>query len=64
MNTGAELIGGVFPYGVGVVLSPLPVIAVVLLLMAPTGMRRAASFLCARVVVWPHWSQFSRSSSI
>ena len=46
----ADLIGGIVPYGVGVALSPLPVIATVLLLMAPAGTRGAAAFLVARIV--------------
>lgn len=45
-----HLIGEIIPYGVGVALSPLPVIATVLLLMAPTGARGAAALLAARVL--------------
>lgn len=50
MSSVTDLIGSVIPYGVGVALSPLPVIATVLLLMAPVGLRGAWAFLAARVL--------------
>ena len=46
----AEVIGDVIPFAVGVALSPIPVIAVLLLLLAPAGVRGGASFLAARVL--------------
>src|SRR5512145_3062617 len=44
------VIGDVIPFAVGVALSPIPVIAVVLLLLSPVGARGGALFLAARVL--------------
>lgn len=44
------VIGDVIPFAVGVALSPIPVIAVVLLLLAPVGARGGTLFLAARVL--------------
>ena len=48
----AEVIGDVVPFAVGVALSPLPIIAVLLLLLAPVGARGGAAFLAARVLAF------------
>lgn len=45
-----EVIGDIVPFAVGVALSPIPVIAVVLLLLAPVGAPGGAMFLAARVL--------------
>ena len=45
-----EVVGYVIPFGVGVALSPLPIIAVLLLVMAPVGARGGVLFLVARLL--------------
>lgn len=45
-----DVLGDVIPFGVGVALSPFPIIAVLLLLTAPVGVRGGALFLLARAV--------------
>ncbi|MBG6237580.1 hypothetical protein IWX78_000523 [Mycetocola sp. CAN_C7] len=44
------VLGEILPLGVAVALSPLPIIAVLLLLVAPVGVRGALLFLAARAV--------------
>jgi hypothetical protein len=46
----ATVIGDIIPFAVGVALSPIPVIAIVLLLLAPAGARGGGAFLVARVL--------------
>lgn len=43
-----SVIGELIPYGSAVTLSPLPIMAVLLLLMTPVGVRGAGAFLLAR----------------
>ncbi len=43
-------LGEILPYSMAVALSPLPIIAVVLLLLAPIGVRGAAAFAAARIL--------------
>ena len=45
-----DVLGDVIPFGVGVALSPFPIIAVLLLLTAPVGVRGGALFLLGRAV--------------
>lgn len=45
-----DVVGYVIPFGIGVTLSPLPIIAVILLVMAPVGTPGGALFLLARVL--------------
>ncbi|MET1051714.1 MAG: GAP family protein, partial [Mycetocola sp.] len=45
-----DVIGDILPLGVAVALSPLPIIAVLLLLVAPVGVRGGLLFLLARVL--------------
>jgi threonine/homoserine/homoserine lactone efflux protein len=45
-----DVLGDVIPFGVGVALSPFPIIAVLLLLTAPVGVAGGALFLLARAV--------------
>ncbi|WPR64183.1 GAP family protein [Glutamicibacter protophormiae] len=45
-----SVIGELIPYGAAVALSPLPIMAVLLLLMAPIGVRGAGAFLLARLL--------------
>lgn len=45
-----ELVGGVLPHAVGIAVSPVPVIAVVLLLMSPRARVAAPLFACGWVV--------------
>jgi threonine/homoserine/homoserine lactone efflux protein len=47
-----EVIGDIIPFGVGVALSPVPIIAVLLLVMAPVGARGGVLFLIARVLAF------------
>lgn len=47
-----ELIGDVIPFGVAVALSPLPIIAVLLLVMAPVGATGGLLFLLARILAF------------
>ena len=44
-----QVLGDLFPYAVPVALSPLPIIAVVMLLLAPAGGRGGLAFLLGRV---------------
>ena len=44
-----QILGDLLPYAVPVALSPLPVIAVVMLLLAPAGTRGGLGFLAGRV---------------
>src|SRR5687768_6344085 len=48
----AQVIGEVIPFAVGVALSPLPIIAVLLLLLAPVGTRGGLAFLAARLLAF------------
>ena len=43
-----DVLGDVLPFGVGVALSPFPIIAVLLLLTAPIGVRGGWLFLLGR----------------
>lgn len=45
-----EVIGDIIPFGIGVALSPFPIIAVLLLLTAPVGLGGSGLFLLGRVV--------------
>jgi threonine/homoserine/homoserine lactone efflux protein len=45
-----HLIGDLLPYALGVALSPVPLIAVLLLLGSPTGRASSAAFVAARVI--------------
>lgn len=45
-----DVIGQLVPYAVGVALSPLPVIAILLLLLSPGGRAAATAFLAVRVM--------------
>lgn len=45
-----SVLGNLIPYGVAMALSPLPIMAVLLLLMAPVGLRGALSFAGARLL--------------
>lgn len=45
-----DVLGEAFPLAIGIALSPLPSIAIVLVLLAPTGRRGGAAFLAARLV--------------
>lgn len=47
-----QVIGDVIPFGVGVALSPVPIIAVLLLVMAPVGARGGLLFLLARILAF------------
>lgn len=47
-----QVIGDVLPFAVGVALSPLPIIAVLLLLLAPVGVRGGLAFLAARLLAF------------
>ena len=47
-----QVIGDIIPFGVGVALSPVPIIAVLLLVMAPVGARGGVLFLLARVLAF------------
>lgn len=47
-----ELIGDVIPFAVGVALSPIPIIAVLLLVMAPVGATGGLVFLVARMLAF------------
>lgn len=44
------VLGDLIPYGVAMALSPLPIIAVMLLLMSPLGVRGAGAFATARLL--------------
>lgn len=46
-----EMLGELFPYAIGVALSPLPLIAVLLVLRSLAGRAAGAAFLAARLVV-------------
>lgn len=48
----AQVIGDVIPFAIGVALSPLPIIAVLLLLLAPVGARGGLAFLAARLLAF------------
>lgn len=45
-----DVLGEAFPLAVGIALSPLPTIAIVLVLLAPPGRRGGAAFLAGRLV--------------
>lgn len=45
-----SVLGDLLPYGVAMALSPLPIMAVLLLLMAPLGVRGAGAFAAARLL--------------
>lgn len=47
-----EVLGDIIPFAVGVALSPLPVIAALLLVMAPVGARGGLAFLTARLLAF------------
>lgn len=45
-----DVVGDIIPFGVGVALSPFPIIAVLLLLTAPIGVRGGGLFLLGRAI--------------
>ncbi len=45
-----DVLGDIIPFGVGVALSPFPIIAVLLLLTAPVGVGGGLLFLAGRAV--------------
>lgn len=47
-----EVLGDIIPFAVGVALSPLPIIAALLLVMAPVGVRGGLAFLAARLLTF------------
>ena len=48
----AQVVGDLIPFAIGVALSPLPVIAMLLLLLAPGGVRGGLAFLAARLLAF------------
>ncbi|HVH01471.1 MAG TPA: hypothetical protein VM891_00680 [Amaricoccus sp.] len=58
-----RLFGDLLPDAVPVALSPLPIIAVAMLLLAPAGTRGALAFLAGRLATRRRPSRCSRASS-
>lgn len=46
-----DVLGQIFPYAIGVALSPLPLIGVLLVLRSPAGRSAGAAFLLARLAI-------------